>query len=151
MKRFFALILIMAVICSLTACGEGPSEPNRSVITERLLTEIAYNDELSQMDASLFDYLYSDVDAENLTEYSIYIGSGATSEEVATFSCTDENAAKATEEALRSHVAEQKEGFEGYIPEEAARLDNAVLIRRGKYVFLSVSGDPEKAKKIINE
>ena len=38
-----------------------------------------------------------------------------------------------------------------FVPEELKRLENALVIRKGNYVYLSVSGDPDKAKSIIEE
>ena len=52
---------------------------------------------------------------------------------------------------LNARIETQKASFKNYVPEELKRLDNAFVVRKGNYVYLSVSADPDKAKSIIEE
>ena len=77
--------------------------------------------------------------------------SGGTAEEIAAFEAADEDTAKAVETLLNARIETQKASFKNYVPEELKRLDNAFVVRKGNYVYFSVSADPDKAKSIIEE
>lgn len=121
-------------------------------IADRLLKEIKYDDEMAKMDDEMLSILFTEVPADKIKDKEIYISSsGGTSEEIACFEAVDEEGAKAIEEGLKKRVDFQKASFKNYRPEEAPRLDKAVVVRKGNFAVLSVSGDPDKAKEIIGE
>ena len=153
MKKITALVLSVVLILSLAACGGSTKARDIDINTmaEKLVSGIEYDDELSLMEDYLFAYLYGDVTIEDVDSFVIYISSGATAEEVACFKAIDESAAQSIETGLKSHIEDQIESFTDYVPAEVKRLEDAVLVREGQYVILSVSGSPEEAKKIINE
>ena len=137
----------------LAACSKGSdstdAEWDLAELSDRLLHEITYTDTLSSMDDSLMDYLYPDIDTADVSEKTIYISTGSTAEEIAAFQAVDEEAAKRIEEGLKKRIEQQTESFTNYVPEEVKRLEDAVLVRHGAYVVLSVSGDAAKAKDIL--
>ena len=138
MKQLFStaallLVLLLAAGCSGNSDKSG-AEWDLAELSDRLLNEITYTDTLSAMD-----------------EKVIYISSGSTAEEIAAFLAVDEEAAKRIEEGLKARIEQQTESFTGYVPEEVKRLEDAVLIRNGSYVVLSVSGDAAKAKDILKK
>lgn len=126
-----------------------PSDRAHGIAT-LLVNEIEYTDEMNLLEDSVFDYLYPEVDKADIEKYTIYYGSGATSEEAVGIEAVDEAAAERVEEGLRYHIAEQSNMFKDYAPEEVKKLNNSVLVRDGKFVFLSVSSHPDEAGKIIS-
>jgi len=150
MKKLTLLLLF----CSLFICGcskksEQASDWNLTDLTNRLLQEIEYTDTLSEMEPDLMSYLFPDIDSADVSEQLIYLSSGSTAEELAAFEAVDEDAAKRIEEGLLARIESQKESFTDYVAEEVKRLEDAVLVRNGKFVILSVSGEPDKAKEIL--
>jgi hypothetical protein len=81
----------------------------------------------------------------------MYMSSGSTAEEVAVFEAPDSSTAELMKEHVEEYLADQRDSFEKYIPEEAERIDNAVVQQNGNYVVLCVSGDSDKAKSLISE
>ncbi len=155
MKQLFStaallLVLLLAAGCSGNSDKSG-AEWDLAELSDRLLNEITYTDTLSAMDDNLMDYLYQDIDTADISEKVIYISSGSTAEEIAAFLAVDEEAAKRIEEGLKARIEQQTESFTDYVPEEVKRLEDAVLIRNGSYVVLSVSGDAAKAKDILKK
>lgn len=150
-KRSF--ILLAALFSLLLAAGcsgkDKKAEWNLTEVTDRLRNEIEYTDSLDTMDSSLMGYLFSDIDPADVSEQIIYISTGSTAEEIAAFKAVDEAAAGRIEEGLRLRVESQTESFTDYVPEEVKRLEDAVIARNGLSVVLSVSGDPDTAKKIL--
>jgi hypothetical protein len=81
----------------------------------------------------------------------MYMGSGSTAEEVGVFTAPDEETAQETLESVQSHLDDQTDSFQDYLPEEAKRVGNAVLEQKGNYVILCVSGESDTANDLIEE
>ena len=121
-------------------------------VADRLLNEIKYDDKLAEAEKESIDVIYPGLPKDKIKAMKVYVSSsGGTSEEIAAFEANDEDTAKEIEAKLNERVEAQKTSFKNYVPEELKRLENALVIRKGNYVYLSVSGDPDKAKSIIEE
>ena len=137
-----------AMIMSLGACKKTENkEVDIATVSDGLLNEISYEDELSEVD---YDLVY-DMEGIEVSESAVYVSSGATAEEIAAFKCKTEEDAKKVKEVLGNRVEEQKESFQNYVPEELEKLEKAVIVKEGKSVVLSISNDDQKAKEIIEE
>ncbi len=151
MKRVFALVVSVMMIIGLAACGGGSKgDFDVDVLGNDLNTKITYQDSLGQMDldtASMFLNL-SDL---NVVKAAIYEGSGGTAEEIVVLELASDADASKAEQVLRDRVSEQIESFTDYVPEELTKLNAAVIKVSGKYAVLSVSDDPEGAKKLIDQ
>ena len=79
----------------------------------------------------------------------VYRGSGATAEEIDCFEASDEDAAKEIYDVLKTYLEDQKKRYADYAPGEMDKLEKAVVVQNGKYVFMSISDDDAKAKEII--
>ena len=152
MKKFKSIILAgaaLVMVFALAGCGKKEVTMDVTEVANQLLENITYQDELSSIDldtASMF-FNFADVDIVN---GAVFESSGATAEEIAVLECADSTAANAAKAALETRVADQKESYTDYVPEELVKLDKAVIITNGKYAVLSVSDDPDKAAEIIN-
>ena len=121
-------------------------------VADRLLNEIKYDDKLAEAEKESLDVIYPGLPKDKIKAMKIYVSSsGGTSEEIAAFEAGDEETAKEIETKLKERVETQKTSFKNYVPEELKRLENALVIRKGNYIYLSVSADPDKAKSIIEE
>lgn len=121
-------------------------------VADRLKNEITYNDKLAEPEAETIDILYPGLPKDKIKAMKIYVSSsGGTAEEIAVFEANDEDTAKTIETKLNERIETQKASFKNYVPEELKRLEKAFVIRKGNYVYLSVSADPDKAKSIIEE
>lgn len=178
MKKLFIALLISAMTFSMAACSK--SEPQKTQVNinvkdskeevkeetqetvtpvkaldaksvaDALLNEIAYVDQLSEIDletAAMF-YVFDGIDIENVY---IYESSGATAEEIAVIECKDETNAKKVMDVFKGRISDQIESYESYVPEEVPKLKDAVMEQVGNVAILSVSGDSKKAKEIIGK
>ena len=82
--------------------------------------------------------------------YVIYIGSGATAEEIAIITLKNSSDEADVKAALEKRVEEQKQNFANYVPEEVSRLEKSIIKSNEKYVVLCVSND-NQAEKIIDK
>lgn len=155
MKKRMCANAVMAgmafvLVIGLAGCGKKEVKLDVNEVSNRLLEEITYQDELSSVDfdtASMI-FNFSDVDILN---GAIFESSGATAEEIVVLECASAEDAKAAKAALEARVSDQKESFTDYVPKELVKLDKAVIAEGGNYAILSVSDEPDTASKIIGE
>lgn len=174
-KKVGSLFLIFSMMFSMVACSksepemtpvninvkdnkeesaEKAEEPKEEVkasakeIADSLLKNIAYKDELTELDLDTAAMFFN-FDGVDIEEAYIYESSGATAEEIVVLKCKDEKSAKAAKAIFENRVNEQIESYESYVPEEVPKLNKAVIAVVGDIAVLSVSDDAEAAKKII--
>jgi hypothetical protein len=146
-----AAVLAMAF---LTGCGSSAADAENAVtvdigtVADTLVNGIEYADELTQLTEDELSYY---VTIEDGVTGVMYMSNGSTAEEVAVFEAPDSSTARLMKEHVEEYLADQRDSFEKYIPEEAERIDDAVVQQNGNYVVLCVSGDSDKAKTLISE
>lgn len=150
LKKLSYIIIALMMVVSLSACSKKGTMKDIEVgtLAESLQNDIVYEDELSSIDLETAEAIYDITDIK-IADSAIYVGSGATAEEIAVFQCETEEDAKKLETVLKSRVEEQTESFRDYVPKELEKLEKAVIVVKGKYVILSVSNEDAKAKEII--
>lgn len=150
--RFKKIVAVAVAVVSMMACvGCGAKEVSFDVkaLAADLNSGIEYDDELMELDADMASN-FVDLGAVGMAESVFYEGSGGTAEEIIVVKCNSEEETKKAVEAFRLRVAEQKEIFKDYAPDEMPKLENAVISSNGLYAVLSVSKDAKKASVIID-
>lgn len=148
MKKSHLCTILTAGALLLAGCGSSDKTIDAVALADSLVTDISYDDTLEKLDTDTAS-IYVDI-PENV-EVIMYMGSGQTAEEVAVFTAPDAKTAAETLNHVQQHLDDQTASFEDYIPEEAKRVEDAVLEQKGNYVVLCVSGDSGSAEKIIEE
>lgn len=150
MRRMRIVAAFAAVVMILAGCGKKTVDFDISALATDLDINITYQDTLEPMGVEMAG-MFLNLSNVNVTNAAIFEGSGATAEEIIVLECADEEEAKKAEQVLKDRVSEQIESFTDYVPAELTKLNAAVIKVSGKYAVLSVSDDPEKAKKIIDK
>lgn len=163
LKRILCVLLAaVTVSCSFAACGNnnddggdnnstGTAAASEDVaaVADKLKSDIQYDDELIEIDDTKIAKILG-VDQAAYTNAKVYISSsGATPEEIACFEATSSSTATTIEASLRARITAQTNTFTDYKPEQAPKLQNAVLKVKGNCVYFVVSGDSAKAETII--
>ena len=143
-----AALVWAALLLALTisACGGKTQAVDVDQLAGELLEQVAFEDELTELDESMVAALYG---VENAQEQKVYLSGGATAEEVAVFRFATEEEAQAALAVLEQRLESRRTDFANYMPDEAARLENAVLKCSGCCVALCVSAG-DTAKEIIS-
>ena len=153
MKKFLALIISLALLCALCACG-GSKEAETSFepadLSAELLKSGCFTDIMSEMDISVAMDIYG-ADAELIDKASVYMGTGATAEEIAVLKAKDSGGAKKLLEAMDARVKAQIEAYKNYVPSEVPKLEEASVSQSGAYVVYVTSADNAAAEKIIEK
>ena len=148
MRKSGIMAVLLAVGLLMGGCGSSAKTIDANTLAETLTKEISYDDALESVDA---DTISMYIEVPEGVESVMYMGSGATAEEVAVFTAKDAEAAGETLKKVQEHVDDQTASFKAYKAEEAKRVADAVLKQEGNYVILCVSGDSDKANEIIEE
>lgn len=139
----------LTAMLALAGCG-GAKEVDPAALASQVASEVAFDEQLTQLDANAVERVFR-VDPSLVETAVMYVGSGATVDEVSVWEAKDDAAAQQIEATLQSRVDSEKEDYASYKPEEVPKLDNAVLERSGKYVALCVTSDADNARSIIQE
>ena len=148
-KQILAVLTAALMLLTLFSCGgsETPSSVDLDTLAKDLLAGGSFEDALAQIDDGTIAMLYG---IDNAVEQVVYIGSGATPEEIALFSFGSQADAEAGFALAQMRIADQKEQFSDYNSWEMPKLDDAVVKQYGTYVVLCVSGD-SRAEAILTE
>lgn len=117
-------------------------------LTNRLLEKVKYETTLELIDSSLSRGM---VDLEEDSVMELYMGEGTSADELLVIQSTSEANAKKDQAAVEKYLKEMKQSFEDYIPEQADKVGQAVIVRCGCYVLACVSSDAERAQEMIVE
>ena len=166
-KTICTILCALSIMCAFTACSgdknssdtssatsqttasEKTESKDVSAIADKLKSDIKFDDELVELNKEKMTKLLS-ISEDKFTAAKSYIcSSGATPEEIDCFEAKDDASAEEIKNALQNRIDSLKKTFKDYNPEQAPKLDSPVLIANGKYVFLCISGDNNKAKEII--
>ena len=144
---------LAAIACILTMVLAGCSSREIELDVDQAAADIreavTFRDTLSALADSRFETIYA-VDTADLEDWAVYVSSGATAEEVAVLEATDAAAAQRVREGVEQRIADQKESFEDYVPEELVKLGAPVLEVKGRYVLLCICDDPSQARDAID-
>lgn len=149
-KKVLAVLLGMTMLV-MAACG-GQKEVvfGISQAASDLLDSGAFTDTLTKCDNDKVATLYS-VDADTLAEYEVYIGTGATAEEIAIFRVKDSKDLDAVKTACETRIEDQKKACENYLPDEMPKLNSPVIRTAGNYVVMVISADNSKAESALDK
>ena len=162
-KTLCIILAALAVTCACASCGDEKADDkggdtsaaqtdtkaaDAAATADKLKSDIAFEDELVEFDSGKIEKILG-VAPDAYKTAKVYVSStGATPEEIACFEAND-NMADTIKASLETRLTNQKNTFTDYKPEQAPKLEDAVLVVKENFVYLCVSGDSAKAKEII--
>ena len=143
------LIIIIAVILFIQRNKEN-IQINIEGLAEEISKSNAFEDQLEKIDSEMTmqDYNFSTDEIEQLVSYQ---GSGASSEEIVILQVKEKSNINSVKDKINTRLAERKEAFESYLPEEVGKIDNSILRVEGNYIILCVAKDANTVNNVINE
>jgi hypothetical protein len=149
MKKTISLLLSL-LICALCAgCGAAPDfEP--AALAEALESSGCFTDLLSEMDTAMAMELYG-IEEGDVEACAVYLGTGATAEEIAVFRAKSAAAAKTIAEAFGARRDNQITAYKNYVPTEVPKLEDAIVKSSGSYAVYVTAADADGAQKIIDD
>lgn len=133
---------------ALTACGSKQRDVDIAALAGTLRREVAFESDLTELtEGQLENYLTVPAGTQSVA----YMSNGTTAEEIIAAKCASQSDAQALKENIQRFLSDQRTEMERYLPEEAARLEHAILAQKGVYVVLCVTADTSAAEGIIKE
>ena len=145
-KAAWAGLLLLAL---LAGCSAKPRlyNPHDAQV---LLDVNAFNGEMEAIDADMIPLLYG-LDPDSVVEGACYmaVNTSVSADEVAVLVLTDEEAARAAQEAFQQRVDDQLKTCQAYAPAAVPSLEAAVIDRVGNTVLLAV-GNPQTLPSAVS-
>ena len=140
-----------------TKPGENSEEiefPDSTVdvrkIGDELCENVKFKDNLSMINPKLMSILYG-IEPSEVQNGVIYMGGGATAEEIAIFEVKNAKEAEKIESKMNTRVENKKRDFENYIPQEMTKLNKPLILKSDKIIALCISDDNSAAEKILKK
>lgn len=166
MKKILVTVLAALTVLAIAGCkGSDTNNTTKGSDTEQKTTEQAQAFDAAAVKASIlekvnFDKEVVELKAENaLVEYSITdtnvkclaynAAPGTSADQLVIFEAPDEATAKTTLTQAQAYISDMAGVYESYAPEEAAKLNNAVIAQNGNYVVVVVATDATPAAAIV--
>lgn len=166
MALFVAIISVWALIQTISYARNGNSAPvtlnntakvpkndieeisqvDMENLGENILSRVQFETELQQLEDSLARGLVGVADDSKL---QLYMGSGNYSDELVLVTASNESNAESDQEIIEKYLKDMRKSFESYIPEQAKKISDALIIRSGCYIAVCVTTDTDTAKEII--
>ena len=89
--------------------------------------------------------------ASENTRTELYMGEGTSADELLIVTVEDEDQMDQEIENVQKHLTDMRQSFQDYLPKEAKKIDDAVILQSGKYIVACVSGDKDTAGSVIRE
>lgn len=152
--RSIAMLLVLSVVLPLAACGKPQGNENETTpvnagdLVDTLLQCVRFDTQLTDAgdSAALF--------FQNLPDYALvtmYSGSGYYADELTWITLAQESDMEQALSSVETHIAQVREQFQNYIPEEVDKIDNAVIWNQGVHIILCITNDYDNAAAIIKD
>ncbi len=143
MKKVFSLILLLALVLSMAACG-GKTEDVASVDLNALYESYGpYMPDMFEPDEdTMLNFL--GVDVKDCVQYRVAIcAEGMRSDEIWLMEAKNASALKNLQEMAQTRIEAKKDETVSYAPDQYVVVEKAVVLTKGNYLALLISPDVE--------
>lgn len=148
MKKAIILILAAALTLSLFGCGNSKNY-DANALADALNAGLEFGEPLEKSEAEVAYSIYA-VDPELCTDAALYLGSGATADEIAVFSCKSKDSVEKINAAVKDRLDYLLDGYSSYGPAEVPKIEAAEVIAEGLTVIVCICENPDAVKSIID-
>ena len=113
---------------------------------QNILSKVMFDTELQKLDDSS---AHGMINVAEDSKIFLYTGSGNYSDLLVLVEASSETNAKSDQTVIEQHLKDMRESFEAYIPKEAKKISNALIVRSGCYIIVCVTDDIENAKRVV--
>lgn len=151
-------LLALALCLLLTACGAAEEPPETADPPAGLMEAVCRSQEglpeletLTPEDPAFGEYLtaYYRLSLEEVEDGIIRCASGMSACELAVLRFSGEADLQAVETALLAYQESRAGDFTGYLPEEAALVEDGLVVLQGRWAALLLCPEPEAAREAL--
>lgn len=149
MKKITIFLAALAMLFAFAGCiKEEVKNYEADAVADALNTGLTFGETLEKSTADAAYSIYG-IDPALCTNAAVYVGSGATADEIAVFNCTDAAAAETVLKAVNTRIDYLREGYSDYGPDQVPKIDSAAVITLGNTVVMCICDTPEKVESIL--
>ncbi len=148
-RRAIALLLAL-LLSGLAGCGAREPAEGWTALAMASETAGALAGEMTALAPELYERQlsgYYKLDEGTVLDGAILAGTESAALETAVFRFTDEAAAREAAARLEEYRRLRARDFYGYMPEEAAMVEQALTVRRGEWCALIILPSPDEARE----
>ncbi len=142
----------LAALLLLGGCSGGKDAAKAEIDPEKLGQELydsgCFGQDIFEVDSGVIESMYGEL--EGVQAAKVYASSGASANEIAVFRAADKAGAEKIYQAASQRLEDRKLAYENYLPEEAKKLESALLRQEGSCVVFCVAEDAPGAEKIVD-
>lgn len=150
-RRFCMILMTIFIILSVLSvagCGSQKenniSEGEAIEIVDKLLAEDIFEYEMIEVDNTVTENILK-IYEDNVSVLKSYTGDGISAEEI---TVVKGNAAK-MRKMCDKYLEDKETNYGSYMPEEAEKINKAVVKQYGEITIICISKDSKKAEKIM--
>lgn len=133
--------------------GDQTKQADSTLDTKKLagtvINKVNFDTKLEKMDDSVAQSMITTSSED--TGIELYMGEGTSADELLIVTVEDEGQMDQEIENVQKHLTDMQQSFQDYLPKEAKKIDDAVILQSGKYIVACVSGDKDTAGSVIRE
>ena len=133
--------------------GESGQKKPETLDTEAfagtVLKKVSFDTTLEKMDDSVTQSMITT--SSDKTKVELYMGEGTSADELLIMTVNDESQMDLEIENVQQHLTDMQQSFQDYLPKEAKKIDDAVILQSGKYIGACVCSDKDTAGSVIRE
>lgn len=151
MKKLTALLLVIATLCVLAACGGSTEDVtvDLAAVKTQIISSLEISDPLDIPADRLYD-LYT-IDPETVKDSACFITmGGAFPDEIVMVQAVDAAAAKQIAQKLQNRLADVTNQAQNYDAESFALLEKCKVETAGTYVHLFISAKSAQMRTIFD-
>lgn len=118
-------------------------------LAEAVLAEVSFDTELTRMEDSVVGSMITTASED--TGVILYMGEGTCADELLIVTVSDSDQLDAEIESVQKHLNDMQQSFQDYLPKEAKKINDAVILQSRNYIVACVSGDQETARSVLEE
>ena len=149
---YLLLTILLLSSCGTStesAAGYSPVQIAQAIISSQ--DNISALEPLLPDDEYYVEYLQNiyRLSAEKIKDGVIYYASGMQANEIAVFILNDVSDVTEIKDALVKYKERRTDAFMGYAPEQAAILENSIVVSHGDHVAILICEQPQKAESVF--
>lgn len=128
---------------------QADSTLDTKAFASAVIKKVDFDTKLEKMDDSVAQSMITTASEDTGTE--LYMGEGTSADELLIVTAEDESQMDQEIENVQKHLTDMQQSFQDYLPKEAKKIDDAVILQSGRYIVACVSGDKDTAGSVIRE
>lgn len=140
------LCTVALALGTLTACAPSSTAFDADAALDGLLHQVQYDTTLTDISGNASFYFSGLPEGTTVT---MYAAQGTSSDQVILFEAKDQADVPAIEALVQTHLDSLTQQAANYMPEEAAKIKNAIVYTNGVYVVLCVTEDTATAQELL--